>query len=115
MPGKKRQKTNSSKGGRSSPAKKKAEEKPFFPVKAIHEYMESNLPGKTVDPQAAIFLTGVIEYLAAEIMELTINCRRSKSKGKASARVTAEDVDEAIESDPDLMLLMERVREATGK
>lgn len=81
---------------------------PNIPVAQLYEFLERNLPGVTVEPEAAIFLSGVLEYVAVELLEVSTNF--SKSESNESDKLTAANMEAAIRRDPELKQLMENVR-----
>ncbi|KAH7818093.1 Histone H2A [Monocercomonoides exilis] len=75
----------------------------IFPVGRIHRYLKNYLYNKSrVSPSAAIYTAGVLEYLAAEILELAGGaCKKMKSK-----RVCPRHILLAIKADDELNSLV---------
>ncbi|KAF8766906.1 histone H2A-like [Argiope bruennichi] len=80
-----------------------------FPVQKIHELLESKFPGGAVRSEAAIFLTGVLEYIAVEILELSENAAKTSGR-RGILTVTLEDMLQAISSDAEITQLIDKVR-----
>ncbi|XP_055943503.1 histone H2A-like [Argiope bruennichi] len=86
-----------------------------FPVQQIHELLETKFPGGTVKAEAAVYLTGVLEYVAAEILELSANAARTRCSGKSGQfKVALEDMISAIDSDIEIKELTDKVRLANA-
>lgn len=72
-----------------------------FPIARIGRSLKTTAKMKRCGESSAIYLTAVLEYITAEIMELGGNlCRDSKRK-----RLTPEDISAAIRGDPELAKL----------
>lgn len=71
-----------------------------FPVARVNRRLIENKTTKRVGAGAPIYLTAVIEYFAAEILESAINQMRSDGKGRS--RLTPTDVLQALRNDPAL-------------
>jgi histone H2A len=72
-----------------------------FPVPRINRRMiEMHKTTKRVGAGAPIFVTSVVEYFTAELLECSIN--QMKADGKGRSRITAVDVLRGLRSDPDL-------------
>ncbi|XP_054720642.1 histone H2A-beta, sperm-like [Uloborus diversus] len=108
---KKRVRTSSSK----SPASKRqrlSSRRPdvSFPIGEVHQLLESKFTSGRVRSEAAVFLTAIIEYVAAELLELAINHARSRTGStKKATQLTPEDIDYVIAQDPALKELFERI------
>lgn len=73
----------------------------LFPVSRINRRMiELHKTTKRVGAGAPVYVTAVIEYFCAELLELAVN--RIKAEGKGRTRLTAVDILSALRSDPDL-------------
>lgn len=82
---------------------------PFhFDLQKIHTKLASNFQGE-VDPKATIYLTAVIQYVAAEMIEVSGNKAREKSGRKKAFVIKDEDVRAATESDAELKKLMDDI------
>ena len=82
-----------------------------FPVGRIKRYLKRNASGKVrVGSKAAIYLTAVLEYLAAEILELAGNAARDNKK----SRIIPRHLQLAIRNDDELNKLLGNVTIAQG-
>ncbi|GFT37511.1 histone H2A [Nephila pilipes] len=81
-----------------------------FPLQKIHELLKSKFPRGTVKPEAAVFLTAILEYLSVEFLELSANVARSRKTDQGPLTVTLQDTMHAIKSDPEIMELLEKVK-----
>ncbi|GBM30351.1 hypothetical protein AVEN_21470-1 [Araneus ventricosus] len=82
-----------------------------FPVQMIHDMLVRKFTSGTVKKEAAVMLTAVLEYLSAEILELSVNVARNRSNSQTGAlKVTLGDTMEAIETDPEMKELIARAR-----
>ncbi|GBN56970.1 hypothetical protein AVEN_97456-1 [Araneus ventricosus] len=87
-----------------------------FPIQDIHKLLETKFPGGTVKAEGAVYLTGILEYLAAEILELSVNVARDRTNGRSTGlKVTLEDMLQAIESDENIKELIDKVRKANNE
>ena len=73
-----------------------------FPVARVNKYMKGNSGLKRVGGTSAIYMTAVIEYVAAEILELAGN----KTKAASRKTINHEDLLAAIRLDSDLAKLL---------
>ncbi|XP_015914269.1 uncharacterized protein [Parasteatoda tepidariorum] len=105
MPSKKKTATKGTKRKRSANGSKNLF---HFDLKKIRAKMEAYCKGE-VDPKATIYLTAVLQYVAAEMIELSGNKAREKSA--KAAVIKEEDVQAAIQSDEELKKLMVDVSE----
>ncbi|XP_015903887.1 uncharacterized protein [Parasteatoda tepidariorum] len=104
MPPKKKSVKKTTKRKRSGSSSGK---NPFhFDLQKIHNKIQSNFEGE-IDPKATIYLTAVLQYVAAEVIEVSGNKAREKKGGKKSFVIKEEDVRTALQSDEDLKKLME--------
>ena len=72
-----------------------------FPVPRINRRMyECHKITKRIGAGAPIYLTAIVEYFAAELLELSINQMRADGKGRS--RITPLDVVQALRGDADL-------------
>lgn len=73
-----------------------------FPVARVNKYMKGNSGLKRVGGSSPIYMTAVIEYVAAEILELAGN----KTKAASRKTINHEDLLAAIRLDSDLAKLL---------
>lgn len=74
-----------------------------FPIARIHRKMKSSQ--YRVSKKAAVYLTGVLEYLCAEVLEVSgIWLRQDKRK-----IITPKDIQHAVRNDSELNIVMTRV------
>ena len=81
-----------------------------FPVGKIHRLLRTGQYSKRVGIGAAVYLGAVMEYLAAEILELAGNFARDNKK----IRINPRHVQLAIRSDEELNKLLARVTISQG-
>uniref|UniRef100_A0A0C9QQ32 Histone H2A n=1 Tax=Wollemia nobilis TaxID=56998 RepID=A0A0C9QQ32_9CONI len=103
------------KGGRKGGAKKKSVSKSVkaglqFPVGRIARYIKKGRYAKRVGVGAPIYMAAVMEYLAAEVLELAGNAARDNKKN----RIIPRHLLLAIRNDDELGKLMAGVTIAHG-
>ncbi|GLJ25828.1 hypothetical protein SUGI_0494730 [Cryptomeria japonica] len=106
---------SSKKGGRKGGAKKKAVSKTVraglqFPVGRIARYLKKGRYAKRVGTGAPVYLAAVMEYLAAEVLELAGNAARDNKKN----RIIPRHVLLAVRNDEELGKLLSGVTIAHG-
>ncbi|GIY10312.1 uncharacterized protein CDAR_28021 [Caerostris darwini] len=69
----------------------------FLPAQTVYELLVDAFPNK-VNPKCAVYLTAILDYLTAEIIELA----SKKAIERGSDTVTLEDVTWAMHHDPEL-------------
>ena len=69
-----------------------------FPVARVNRRLTENKTTKRVGGGCAVFMTAILEYFAAEILELSINEVKADGNGKRS-RITPTDVLRAVRND----------------
>ena len=87
----------------SKPDKKKSVSKSqkaglTFPVARFNRYLKNKSGMKRICGSAPIFLAGVVEYIAAEIMEVTGNGTKKANR----KTISPEDLSAAVRGDDDL-------------
>jgi histone H2A len=108
-------------GGKVSGAKKKSGKKVggkgtsaraglTFPVARVSKYLRKGRFAPRLGVGASIFTTAVIEYLVAELLELSGNCCREHKK----ARIIPRHIKLAIKNDAELNKLIGKVTISTG-
>src|SRR4051812_39248874 len=73
-----------------------------FPVARIKRYLKEKLFGARIGKSSSIYLTAVLEYLMAEILEISGNCALEKKKKIIKER----HILLAIKNDPELKQLL---------
>ena len=81
-----------------------------FPVGKIHRLLRTGRYSKQVGPGAAVYLGAVMEYLAAEILELAGNAARDNKK----TRINPRHLQLAIRNDEELNKLLAGVTISQG-
>lgn len=75
----------------------------YFDLREMHNLLSKDFNG-TVDPRATAYFLGVVEYVAAELVELSGNVASQRTGGQ-KCQITYEDIKTAIQSDPELSTL----------
>ena len=97
-----------SKGGKPVSRSKKAGLQ--FPVGRVHRYLKAGKYAGRIGAGAPVYLAAVLEYLAAEILELAGNAARDNKK----SRIIPRHVQLAIRNDEELNKLLGGVTIAAG-
>lgn len=102
-------------GGRKGGSKKKPVTKSVkaglqFPVGRLSRYLKNGRYAKRVGIAAPIFLAAVLEYLAAEVLELAGNAARDNKKN----RIIPRHIQLAVRNDDELGKLLGKVTIAHG-
>ena len=100
------------KGGKSKSGSKSRSSRAGlqFPVGRVHRHLRAGGYGKRVGAGAPVYLAAVLEYLAAEILELAGNAARDNKKSRISPR----HLQLAVRNDEELNRLMGGVTIAQG-
>lgn len=81
-----------------------------FPVSKIRNRLKKGAYAKRIGTGATVYMTAVLEYLAAEILELAGNVARDNDKG----RITPHHIQLAVRQDEELSKLLENVTIPSG-
>ena len=81
-----------------------------FPVSRIHRYLRRRKYSKRIAAGAPVYLAAALEYLVAEVLELSGNAARDNKKRRINPRAIVL----AIRSDEELSQLMPRVIVPSG-
>ncbi|KAJ3288790.1 Histone H2AX [Borealophlyctis nickersoniae] len=81
-----------------------------FPVGRVHRYLKRGRYAERIGSGAPIYLTAVLEYLVAEILELAGNAAKDNKK----ARIIPRHLQLAIRNDEELNRLLSGVTIAQG-
>lgn len=92
-------------------------QKPPLDTIFLHKQLKKGLGKKKVQPQASLFLEGVLQYLAAEVLELSYHAAVSRQAGgkKGAVTITTEDIAAAVESDEELKYLVKMEQKKPSK
>jgi histone H2A len=97
-----------SKGGKSVSRSKKAGLQ--FPVGRVHRYLKKGKYASRIGAGAPVYLGAVLEYLAAEVLELAGNAARDNKK----TRIVPRHIQLAVRNDEELNKLLGGVTIASG-
>ena len=81
-----------------------------FPVSRIHRFLKKGNYANHIGAGSAVYLTAVLKYLAAEILELSGNAARDNKK----TRIIPRHLQLAIRNDEELTKLLAGVTIAQG-
>ncbi|GMM41040.1 hypothetical protein FOG51_02546 [Hanseniaspora uvarum] len=103
------------KGGKASASAKTQQSRSakanlVFPVGRIHRLLKKGNYAQRIGSGAPVYLTSVLEYLTAEILELAGNAARDNKK----TRITPRHLQLAIRNDDELNKLLGNVTIAEG-
>eukprot|EP01040_Poterioochromonas_malhamensis_P010986 gene10986-11973_t len=107
--------TPGGKGGRGKAKDTKSSTKSFkaglqFPVARIRRYLQKGKYASRIGTGAAVYLTAVLEYLSAEVLELAGNAARDNKK----TRIIPRHIQLAVRNDEELNKLFAHVTIAQG-
>ncbi|XP_040931057.1 probable histone H2AXb isoform X1 [Gossypium hirsutum] len=105
----------STKGGRGKPKSTKAVSRSHkaglqFPVGRIARFLKAGKYAERVGAGAPVYLSAVLEYLAAEVLELAGNAARDNKKN----RIVPRHIQLAVRNDEELSKLLGSVTIANG-
>ena len=98
------------KGGKAKAVPRSAKAGLQFPVGRVARYLKKGRYAKAVGAGAPVYLAAVMEYLAAEILELAGNAARDNKKH----RIVPRHVQLAVRNDEELNKLLGGVTIASG-
>lgn len=91
-------------------------QKPPLDTIYLHKQLKKGLGKKKVEPKASLFLEGVLQYLAAEVLELSHQAAVAQAGGKRGPiTITTEDILAAVESDEELKYLVKMEQKKSSK
>ncbi|KAL6500410.1 Histone H2A [Orobanche hederae] len=105
----------STKGGRGKPKSSKSVSRSSkaglqFPVGRIARFLKAGKYAERVGAGAPVYLSAVLEYLAAEVLELAGNAARDNKKN----RIVPRHIQLAVRNDDELSKLLGHVTIANG-
>ncbi|CAH1447460.1 unnamed protein product [Lactuca virosa] len=108
-------KAKKSAGGRGKPKSTKSVSRSSkaglqFPVGRVSRYLKNGRYAKRVGSGSPVYLSAVLEYLAAEVLELAGNAARDNKK----TRIIPRHIQLAVRNDEELSKLLGRVTIANG-
>merc|ERR1712110_969883 len=98
------------KASASRPMTKAARAGLQFPVGRIARFLKTNRSASRVGAGAPVYLAAVLEYLAAEVLELAGNAAKDSKK----SRIIPRHIQLAVRNDEELAKLMKDVTIASG-
>eukprot|EP00045_Choanoeca_perplexa_P009716 m.94795 g.94795 ORF g.94795 m.94795 type:complete len:137 (+) comp15004_c0_seq4:167-577(+) len=105
--------SKSGKAGKASGSKSKSRSSRAglqFPVGRIHRHLRNGNYAQRIGAGAPVYLAAVMEYLAAEILELAGNAARDNKK----TRISPRHIQLAVRNDEELNKLLSGVTIAQG-
>jgi len=81
-----------------------------FPIARIQKMMKENILAERVGPGAAVYMAAVLEYLTAEVLELSGNVAREHKK----VRIGPRHIMFAVRNDEELSRMLRHVTIAQG-
>ncbi|KAG2388478.1 hypothetical protein C9374_000642 [Naegleria lovaniensis] len=98
------------KGPKSKPQSRSTKAGLQFPVGRLARYLKEGRYAERIGAGAPVYMAAVLEYLAAEILELAGNAARDNKKG----RIVPRHIQLAIRNDEELNKLLSEVIIASG-
>jgi len=101
------------KGGKSKEKKSKSRSSRSgltFPVGRIHRHLRKGNYAERIGAGAPVYMTAVLEYLTAEVLELAGNAARDNKK----SRIIPRHIQLAVRNDEELSKLMSSVTISQG-
>ena len=98
------------KASASRPVSRSAKAGLQFPVGRIARFLKSGRHAERVGAGAPVYLAAVLEYLAAEVLELAGNAAKDNKK----SRIVPRHIQLAIRNDEELNRLLSRTTIASG-
>ena len=108
MPGK--GKGGRGKGGASRPVSRSAKAGLQFPVGRIARFLKQGRYAERIGAGAPVYMAAILEYLAAEVLELAGNAARDNKK----SRIVPRHIQLAVRNDEELNKLMSNTTIASG-
>ncbi|GFU34424.1 hypothetical protein NPIL_626681 [Nephila pilipes] len=71
-------------------------------VQAIHDVLTQTTEVQ-VQPIASVYLTAILQFITAEVIETALNSKLGQKQ--ESTTLNTDDINKAIQADPDLMRL----------
>ena len=100
-------------GGQKREAVSKSEKAGLMlPIPRVAHRIVQRKTTKRAGQGASVYLTGVLEYVAAEILDLSID--RCKAEGRGRKRITEADVIHVLRNDRQLNKLLDGLRVLSG-
>ena len=81
-----------------------------FPVGRVHRYIRNGRYGSRIGAGAPVYLAAVLEYMAAEVLELAGNAARDNKK----SRIVPRHITLAVRNDEELNKFLGGVTVASG-
>ena len=81
-----------------------------FPVGRVHRHLKAGRYGKRIGAGAPVYFAAVLEYLAAEILQLAGNAARDNKK----SRIIPRHIQLAVRNDEELNRLLAKVTIPAG-
>jgi histone H2A len=86
----------------------------LFPVGRIGSLLRKGQYARRVGASGAVYLAAVVEYLVAELLELTVKAAKPAAGKKAATRLSPRTLTLAVRHDEDLGALLQNVTLSRG-